>query len=146
MKRFSTPTSKPITIGDQFTLFRKSVQKPVVPVVDDVKPEEKEQVKEEPVAKENGDEKEDTSAKDTSEEGAAEKSGEKRKAESDLESGTNKKEKDGGSETAAVSGTSTTLEGSSSKDGQGSDGVHAEREQDSPKQETETVSSGSEVQ
>ena len=147
MKRFTTPTSQPITIGDQFTLFRKSVEQPVVPVVDDVKVEEvKEKEEEEVVVEKDGGNASEDSKEDTGEKDTAEKVGEKRSAESDIQSETNKKEKSTGGEAAAVPKERTTLEGSSSKDGEGSDSVHTEREPSSPKQETERSSGTGEVQ
>ena len=147
MPRFSTPSSKPITIGDQYTLFKKSAKHPEVPVVDDTKVKvDEEDGKEEDGKEEDSAEEEDSVKEDDgNKEASGDKVGEKRHASSDLQGETNKKEKSAGGETAALPGESPALEGSSSEDGEGGDSVRTEREQDCTKQETDQACTSSSV-
>lgn len=140
--RFETPTSKPITIGDQFDLFRRSVR---VPTVDTI-PEEK-TVSEE---KQDDEIKDDSSAQDDDSE---EKPAKKSRTE---ESPGSPKKSDQGDEDKGQEGTGgkdaklpvggAELESSGSKDRESSDSVLVKRKHSDTEQASESGSSSGEVQ
>ena len=152
---FNLATSRPRSIGDEYTRYKSSViAVPVVPVVEEIvleepKEERKEEPKEEPKEEDAKDDasKEEGDAKE--EEGSG---GVKRKKEIDV---------DGSAGEADHEGSKVEDDGSSSKrsktaavPGEGADdvergesiaSVHTEREQSGSKQETEKSSSAGEV-
>lgn len=156
---FSGPSSRPITLGDNYRLYKRSIL-PIIPVVDSVVLEEGEvaepvePVEAKPVLKETQDGgkeelnvKRKTTPKEESSPGG-ESSKKQRKEESVDQSagqGSDIAEKSGtsaGSETSAVP---SEGDGDEPKVGDEGKRVHVEPERDHPKQETEEKSDGSKL-
>lgn len=162
-RRFSTPTSRPITIGDQYTSFKRALI-PAVPVVDNIevkKEEEKEHAtesekrvhfqEEEPAtdggpAEDHVDVTGDPASEESVEQPAA-----KKQRTGDDESTSTEAQGDEGSDSQDGAGCAAPVvhpEGAQGepKDGDNGDGVCTEPEQDHAKPQPEGSSSSGEVQ
>lgn len=153
---FSGPSSRPITLGDNYRLYKQSII-PIIPVVDSVVLEEgevAEPIEAEPVvenAQNDGQEELDVKRKTspTEESDPGGESNKKLKKENSVDQsagqGSDLVEKSGtstGSETPAVS---SKGDGDEPKVGDEGKRVQAEPERDHPKQETKEKSDGSKL-
>ena len=158
--RFSSPTSRPSSLGDGYTFYKKSLI-PVVPLVDEVVVDQSDTNEPEPVvveepkeSKENGEDVKEVDGKrkaaPSEEEGASSENSEKKPRieesidQVDGESSDPVKDSEDGSgrETATVPGTSDADE---SKVGDAGVGVHVKPEPSDTQQETKETSSTSSV-
>lgn len=153
---FSGPTSRPVSLGDNYSLYKRSII-PVIPVVDSIVLEEgevAEPIEAEPVvenAQNDGQEELDVKRKTspTEESSAGGESHKKLKEENSVDQsagqGSDLVEKSGTSTGGEVAAVPSEGDGDEPKVGDEKISVPVEPERDHPKQETEQKSDGGEL-